>query len=257
MEATAQLYVIALSNNAQQERELESNLRQYAPSVPIFSFHGAASITSGYNEAERTLPPARPNDILCFIHQDVRLHFNFKLVVSLYFEVVASVDYVTFGPNVQHGVETRRVGVLGFAGAERMTLDGRWWMRGPLYGSLIQGELPADSRPNMVFQRPLNTVALLDSLDHLRYQPVDTVDGYCMFIRRSVFHELGGFDERFDHWHFYDADLCMSAIRAGYQNYVIDQKSQHFSIGSLADPWSAQQSRFQVKWRPWFAVTGR
>lgn len=257
MEAIAQLYVIALSNNEQRERELESNLRQHAPSVPIFSFHGASSMTRGYNEAERALPPIHPKDILCFIHQDVRLHFELRPVMPLYFEVLASVDYLSYGPNARHGVETRPVGVLGFAGAEGMTLDGRRWMRGPLYGSLIQGELPADSRPNMVFQRPLNTVALLDSLDHLRYQPVDTVDGYCMFIRRSTFHELGGFDERFDHWHFYDADLCMSAIKAGYQNYVIDQTSQYFSIGSLADPWSAQQARFQEKWRAWFAVTGR
>ena len=45
---------------------------------------------------------------------------------------------------------------------------------------------------------------------------VSAVTGACLAIRRQVFFELAGFDERFP-VNYNDADLCMRAIRAGYR----------------------------------------
>ena len=45
---------------------------------------------------------------------------------------------------------------------------------------------------------------------------VSAITGACLAIRRQVFFELAGFDERFP-VNYNDADLCMRAIRAGYR----------------------------------------
>ena len=45
---------------------------------------------------------------------------------------------------------------------------------------------------------------------------VSAVTGACLAIRRQVFFELAGFDERFP-VNYNDTDLCMRAVRAGYR----------------------------------------
>lgn len=45
---------------------------------------------------------------------------------------------------------------------------------------------------------------------------VSAVTGACLAIRRSVFEQLGGWDERFP-MNYGDADLCLRARRAGYK----------------------------------------
>ena len=153
--------------------------------------------------------------VLGFIHQDTRLHFDFRSVVPHYFSTLD------------------RAGVVGFLGTDEMTTDGCWWAGGTCYGGLMQGEVnPAEYR----------------YLPVRGHQPVEAVDGYCLFVRRDVFHDTGGFDERFDHWHFYDVDLCLSAHRRGYRNYVIDQKTQHFSPGSYDAEWRCQREKYLAKW---------
>lgn len=246
------LYVITLSNDEEQERELESNLWSQATRVPIYALHHAQSMTRGYNLAESLLPAPKKADILCFIHQDVRLHFAFDRVIPLYFEYLGLAEFLRYGEATMSGIDKRPIGVVGFAGTQRMTFDGRWWASGPLYGSLVQGELPSDSHPNLRFHKPLSATFVAGASRELWYQPVEAVDGYCMFIRREIFRAVGGFDERYDGWHFYDLDLCLTAIKAGYQNYVIDQPSQHFSLGTYGEPWEAQRVKFQDKWRSWF-----
>ncbi|HWB16042.1 MAG TPA: glycosyltransferase family 2 protein [Vicinamibacterales bacterium] len=59
---------------------------------------------------------------------------------------------------------------------------------------------------------------------------VDVVCGACLFIRRSVFEALGGFDERF--FVYYDeVDLCLRARRHGIRAVVLDDVSIHHAVG--------------------------
>jgi GT2 family glycosyltransferase len=59
---------------------------------------------------------------------------------------------------------------------------------------------------------------------------VDVVCGACLFIRRSVFEALGGFDERF--FVYYDeVDLCLRARRRGIRAVVLDDVSIHHAVG--------------------------
>lgn len=60
---------------------------------------------------------------------------------------------------------------------------------------------------------------------------VDVVCGACLFIRRSVFEALGGFDERF--FVYYDeVDLCLRARRRGIRAVVLDDVSIHHAMGA-------------------------
>ncbi|GAA4249212.1 glycosyltransferase [Azospirillum formosense] len=52
--------------------------------------------------------------------------------------------------------------------------------------------------------------------DHLDSRPVEQVMGAFLLIRRSLFEELDGFDERF-FVYFDDVDLCLRARQAGWE----------------------------------------
>ncbi len=51
---------------------------------------------------------------------------------------------------------------------------------------------------------------------------VSAVTGACLLIRREVFEEIGGFDERLE-VAFNDVELCFRLLRAGYKNVCCNQ----------------------------------
>jgi GT2 family glycosyltransferase len=55
----------------------------------------------------------------------------------------------------------------------------------------------------------------LNEWDHRDTRPVDQVMGAFLMIRRALFQELGGFDERF-FLYYDDVDLCLAAREAGW-----------------------------------------
>lgn len=55
--------------------------------------------------------------------------------------------------------------------------------------------------------------------DYSRSQECEQPAGAFMMFRRSLFEELGGFDERFHPAWFEDVDFCLRAKRAGYRNW--------------------------------------
>lgn len=62
----------------------------------------------------------------------------------------------------------------------------------------------------------------------IRIGMVQTVDESCFAFEKS----LGlRFDEQFNHFHFYGADLCLQALSIGKFNYGIDAEVTHLSGG--------------------------
>jgi hypothetical protein len=68
--------------------------------------------------------------------------------------------------------------------------------------------------------------------DHMDSRPVDGVMGAFYLIRRSLFEELGGFDERF-FVYFEESDLGYRAWKAGHTSYFLaEAKAYHYGCGA-------------------------
>jgi glycosyltransferase involved in cell wall biosynthesis len=78
-------------------------------------------------------------------------------------------------------------------------------------------------------------------------RPVMTLDELCLVIRRDSGLQ---FDETFDHFHLYGADLCLEASRRGMQNMVLDCCLVHLSGGDRDLLWRQQKEKFILKWWP-------
>lgn len=68
---------------------------------------------------------------------------------------------------------------------------------------------------HLYLHAPDHYFGLLGSVDW--YRDVNAVTGACQMMRRSVFTELGGYDEKFS-LVFNDVDFCLRAIKKGYRN---------------------------------------
>ncbi len=79
--------------------------------------------------------------------------------------------------------------------------------------------------------------------------------GFCLAIRREVYQQVGGFDERFGRGNFEDDDYCMRVRRAGYKLVLAGDTyvHHHGSVTSREDPEYVQLltencERFTRKW---------
>jgi len=102
---------------------------------------------------------------------------------------------------------------VGVLGAQLMDADGRvqrCCARAPTAVTLLLQSLFLDRLcPALVPPH------FLTEWDHGDTRPVDQVMGAFLMIRRGLFEELGGFDERF-FLYYEDVDLCLAARQAGW-----------------------------------------
>lgn len=76
--------------------------------------------------------------------------------------------------------------------------------------------------------------------------------GACMLVRRTLFEELGGFEERFA-INYNDADFCLKAWQRGYRNVFTPQAElYHFESRSRKprDVSESEKSLFMQRWEP-------
>jgi GT2 family glycosyltransferase len=131
----------------------------------------------------------------------------------------------------------RRVGLAGLYGARRLRRDGRYVGRTIVHCLEGSGNLRA----------PVTEVA--------------AVDGVCLFLRRALLAEVGGFDEGYGFFHGYDRDLSFAVRERGLACAVVDAPFLHRGGGTrtgdgaprrpaedLAERRAALQ-RFARKWR--------
>lgn len=90
---------------------------------------------------------------------------------------------------------------------------------------------------------------------------VAAVDGVCLFLRRSLFDSVGGFDEGYGFFHGYDRDLSFAVREAGWRCVVVNAPFVHRGGGTrtgdsaplTADEDLAQRraalARFATRWR--------
>jgi GT2 family glycosyltransferase len=99
--------------------------------------------------------------------------------------------------------KNERIGIAGFYGAKKIRKDGTF--RGK---TIIHSK-----KDSPVIKK--------------EFEQVTVVDGLCMCIKRDIFENIGEFDEIFT-FHFYDKDISMKCLKAGYKNYVLNIPFEHF-----------------------------
>ncbi|MBP9762258.1 glycosyltransferase family 2 protein [Patescibacteria group bacterium] len=107
----------------------------------------------------------------------------------------------------------------------------------PVYRRTFLGKLPWAKRAIADF--------LMKDLDRSKEQPIDWAQGSALCIRRSVFEQIGLFDERF-FMYFEDADFCRRAWNAGSRvmytpvAYVVHY---HHRESRINRPWQVLTNR--------------
>lgn len=87
--------------------------------------------------------------------------------------------------------------------------------------------------------------------------PVQTLDEVCLIIHSSLFAAGLRFDPDF-RFHFYGADLCLSAFKLGFGVHVLQTRCQHTSKTVKGDWGSAEylaaKRLFAAKWASFFPI---
>jgi GT2 family glycosyltransferase len=131
------------------------------------------------------------------------------------------------------------VGLIGFAGSRTAERDGG---RSPPYSNLLEAEAHGERIAGV------RSCAVLD--------------GMGMIARRRLLEQIGGFDEDYPKHHYYDKDLSMASLNAGWVNVVSAVFCHHWSgvtsntISEVRDNHDIAHARYLSKWGhllPWSA----
>ena len=85
-------------------------------------------------------------------------------------------------------------------------------------------------------------------------QRVQTLDELCLVIRKDSGLR---FDEYFDHYHLYGADLCLTAACRGLPCFTVDCCLEHLSGGNKGQGWRQEKEKLIKKWWPKRQVVGK
>lgn len=212
------------------------------------------SMTAKYNRAIEKYVLNSNEDVICFRHDDTELRTSPDVC-----------DY-----KVKKLTENHKIAVLGVIGTIALDKKCSWWTgvenaggrNAYGVGYIIQGgirpvidkdtgkqKISEDGKPIVEdYEYPMD--------DYPGVHPyLATVDGCCMFFPKWFFEEGFRFDENLKSYHFYDADICLQALAAGYKVSTVDIIVKHQSEGQLPPIWDLLRQNFYNKWNP--AVLGQ
>jgi N-acetylglucosaminyl-diphospho-decaprenol L-rhamnosyltransferase len=91
-----------------------------------------------------------------------------------------------------------------------------------------------------------------DEWDHLQSRPIEHVIGAYFLVRRSVFTDLGGFDERF-FVYYEDVDLSLRASQAGWSVYYLASARCYHACGRSSEQVKARRLFYILQSRIFYA----
>jgi len=184
------------------------------------------SICAAYNKGAA----ASKYPFLCFVHEDVTFHTP------------------GWGGAFVNALQQKSVGFLGLAGSTLKTHNpSPWWIThsNPLADKYRKVHFIQSGVPQFKSSAPM------DSL-----QEVLCLDGFLLACRAETWR-LTCFDEKtLTDFHFYDMDICLTAHRKGFKNFVFTQCNiEHHSTGSINKGWIRSAESFQKKWAAFFPIS--
>ena len=152
-------------------------------------------------------------DVLLFLNPDTRLSAASLAPALAYLEEPANA----------------RVGALGIRLIDETGHTQRCCARAPTPARLVAQSVGLDRAFPGLFPPHFMT-----EWDHADTRPVDQAMGAFLMIRRALFEELGGFDERF-FVYFDDVDLCLRVRQAGWDVVHVAGASAYHRGGGTTD----------------------
>ena len=128
-----------------------------------------------------------------------------------------------------------KIGVVGIAGTRVLNQNSIWWSIGDqLSGACMHTD--GQSHWMTAFGR---------------YGRVVVLDGVVLLMRREVFDKVGGFDETFPFFDYYDIDLTLRVHLAGLMNATYPLHVLHHSLGDTRNKpqWDLNRRQFTEKWK--------
>jgi len=172
------------------------------------------------------------SEYILFLNPDFRL-FPDSLVKALHF---------------LEGKRNERVGILGIQLVDHNGVVQRNAARFPTPKSLFYQMLGFDR----LWPRRFPSHFMTD-WNHRESREVDQVTGAFFLVRRVVFEELKGFDERF-FMYFEDLDFAYRAKRAGWKSYYLaDAQALHYG-GGASNQVKARRLSYVLKSRVLYVV---
>ena len=150
--------------------------------VDFHPIYGAKSLTKAYNEAA-----FKPHKYKVYVHQDV------EIINPNFFKDVKSI------------FRSKKVGMIGVAGAKKLPKSCVWWEAEQLFGQVVEDR---GSRNLLKFAEPEE-----------KYEKVQAIDGLIMITQYDV-----KWDEQIPGFHFYDISQSVRFQQEGYLVVVPKQE---------------------------------
>lgn len=170
-------------------------------------------------------------DFLLFVNPDVFLGENALSITVQFLMDPSNVDVAICGPRL-----------IGRDGATQRTCS-----RFPSPGNFYSKAVGLDR----AFPKLFRTSAMVE-WDHDSDRTVDQVMGACFFIRKNVFTEIGGFDERF-FVYFEEVDLSLRCEKAGWKTRFLSEASATHLGGGCSRQVPAKRLFYSLRSRMLYA----
>jgi len=169
------------------------------PNIKVIQNASNGGFAKGYNDSLKHIDA----DVYCLLNSDVEVSSNWLGPIKKAFQELPDVSIIQ--PKI---LDLKRKGYFEYAGAAGGFIDqlGYPFCRGRIFQSLEKDEGQYDDTREIFW-----------------------ATGACMFIKSSVFNELGGFDE--DYFaHQEEVDLCWRAKNSGHKVFYVGS-SQVYHLG--------------------------
>lgn len=169
-------------------------------------------------------------EYLCFMHEDIDFCSN------------------DWGKVVVDALKDEATGLVGVIGGCYIGHYYRYWAESGLHrGHIMQGNKSGKNS----YLRDYSKTVEQDGVE------VVSLDGMFLASKKSLFSStLRWDDETYEGFHYYDLDMCMQVLKAGYKVKVLyDMLIMHKSTGSYNPSFFENYRRFHRKWDSFLPVT--
>ena len=217
--------IIICSRSKKKNTELIKNITETIGNVVfeviwIDNSENRYSIFQAYNEGVRLAK----YQYLCFMHEDILFHSNNWGITAI--------DQMN---------DNKKIGMLGVIGGRYVSKYSHSWFT---YNTMRYGKVIQGYKYHGKYKTKISSY-----LNNNQDKEVVTIDGLWMFIRHDLFDGKVVWDTKtFSGFHFYDMDISLQIVKAGYRIEIAPITIEHKSCGYYNKMFWDNYLLFHDKW---------